>query len=44
VTLAEVHRLRGNNDPNRLIREDHKTLFNAAAKAAARSGLQSGAT
>jgi len=30
--------------PNRPIREDHRALFNAAAKAAARSGLQSGAT
>jgi hypothetical protein len=36
--------LRGNDNPNRLIGEDHKTLFSAAAKAAARSGLQSGAT
>ena len=38
------HRLRGDHDPDRLIREDHRALFNAAASAAARSGLQSEAT
>ena len=44
VTLAEVYWLRRDHDPNRLIRKDHRALFNAAANAAARSGLQSGAT
>ena len=38
------HRLGGNHDPDRLIQKDHKTLFNAAASAAARSGLQSDGT
>jgi len=40
VTFAEVDRLRGNHDPDPLIREDYKTLFNAAAKVAARSGCK----
>jgi len=44
VAFAEVHWIGGNHDPNRLIREDHRTLFSAAANAAARSALQSGAT
>ena len=44
MTLAKVYRLRGDHDPNRLIGEDHRALFNAAAIAAARSGLQSDGT
>jgi hypothetical protein len=33
-----------NHDPDGLIGEDHSAFLNAAAKAATRSGLQSGAT
>jgi hypothetical protein len=44
VPLAEVHRLRRDHDPDGLIRKDHSTFLSAATKAAARSGLQSGAT
>lgn len=40
MSLAEVHRLGCDHDPDGLIREDHSAFLNAAA----RSRLQSGAT
>jgi hypothetical protein len=43
MTFAEIHQLGRDHDPHRLILKDHRTLFSAAANAATRSGLQSGA-
>ena len=34
MSLAEVHRLGRNHDPDGLIRKDHSTFLSAAAKAA----------
>jgi len=44
VPFAEVYWLARDHDPDGLIRKDHNTFLSAATKAAARSGLQSGAT
>jgi transposase len=44
MPLAKVYRLGRDHDPDGLIRKDHSTFLSAATKAAARSGLQSGAT